>query len=97
MGVLEMSEKKSRIPKFANEDEEREFWATHDATDYFDETDEITEPLVGPRRKKLINFRIEDDAIERLKKLADRKGMGWQTLMRALIYEGLEEEEKRVG
>lgn len=24
------------IPKFKNEDEEREFWATHDATDYFD-------------------------------------------------------------
>lgn len=92
-----MSEKKNRIPEFANEDEEREFWATHDATDYLDETEEMTETLVGPRRKKLINFRIEEDAIERLKKLAERKGMGWQTLMRALIYEGLEHEEKRAG
>lgn len=25
------------IPKFKNEDEEREFWATHDTTDYIDQ------------------------------------------------------------
>jgi hypothetical protein len=25
-----------RIPKFKNEDEEREFWATHSPLDYFD-------------------------------------------------------------
>ena len=24
------------IPSFANEDEEREFWASHDSTDYVD-------------------------------------------------------------
>ena len=24
------------IPKFKSEDEEREFWATHDTTEYFD-------------------------------------------------------------
>lgn len=24
------------IPEFKNEDEEREFWATHDVTEYFD-------------------------------------------------------------
>jgi len=28
--------KKKRIPKFRNEDEEREFWASHDSTDYID-------------------------------------------------------------
>ncbi len=33
-----MSERKSLqpIPKFDSEDEEREFWATHDSTDYID-------------------------------------------------------------
>ena len=25
-----------QIPKFESEDEEREFWATHDSTDYVD-------------------------------------------------------------
>lgn len=32
------------IPKFKNEDEEAEFWATHDSTDYFD----ISKAIVNP-------------------------------------------------
>jgi hypothetical protein len=28
--------KKKTIPKFKTEDEEREFWATHDSTDFID-------------------------------------------------------------
>jgi len=27
---------KKKIPKFNSEDEERDFWATHDSTDYVD-------------------------------------------------------------
>lgn len=29
------------IPKFKNEDEERDFWDTHDTTDYFDMSHEV--------------------------------------------------------
>ena len=31
-----MSKKLKKIPEFANEAEEREFWLTHDTTDYVD-------------------------------------------------------------
>ena len=31
-----MTTLKKPIPKFDSEDEEREFWATHDSTDYVD-------------------------------------------------------------
>ena len=31
-----MSKKLKLIPKFKNEDEEFEFWSTHDSTDYVD-------------------------------------------------------------
>jgi hypothetical protein len=31
-----MSSKHKSIPQFNNEDEEREFWATHDSTEYID-------------------------------------------------------------
>ena len=31
-----MSKKIKPIPKFKNEDEERNFWDTHDTTEYFD-------------------------------------------------------------
>lgn len=93
-----MEKKKSRIPDFENEDKEREFWATHSPLDYLDEFEEVKEPIVINRpKKRLVTFRMDEEAVERIKRLADRKGMGWQTLMRALIYEGLEEAEKRAG
>lgn len=90
---------KSRIPKFKNEDEERNFWATHDSAEFFDELEEV-EPIkpARPRTKdKTITFRADDELIERIKKIAGAKGMGYQTLMRAWLYERLEEEEKRVS
>ena len=31
-----MKKMRERIPHFKNEDEEREFWATHSPLDYFD-------------------------------------------------------------
>lgn len=31
-----MKKKLKEVPAFKNEDEEREFWWTHDSTDYFD-------------------------------------------------------------
>jgi len=33
------------IPIFKNEDQEREFWATHDTTDYFDWDKAIKNPV----------------------------------------------------
>lgn len=34
-----------KIPRFKNEAEEAEFWATHDSTDYFDISNAIVNPL----------------------------------------------------
>ena len=31
-----MKKKIKPVPKFRNEQDEREFWTTHDTTDYFD-------------------------------------------------------------
>lgn len=31
-----MCDRRKQLPIFANEDEEREFWASHDSTDYVD-------------------------------------------------------------
>jgi len=31
-----MKKKNKPVPKFRNEQDEREFWSTHDTTDYFD-------------------------------------------------------------
>ena len=42
--------KKKTIPKFKTEDEEREFWATHDSTDFIDWKKAVT--LVMPKLKR---------------------------------------------
>jgi len=43
-----------RIPKFKNEDEEREFWATHDSTEYinWNQAERITFSNLKPSVKK---------------------------------------------
>jgi prevent-host-death family protein len=43
-----MPKKLKRLPQFKNEDEEREFWATHDATEYLEE---IKGPVSFPHLK----------------------------------------------
>jgi hypothetical protein len=44
-----------KIPQFANEREEAEFWATHDATEFLDETASVDEVFVDARPSKKQN------------------------------------------
>ncbi|MDI6816874.1 MAG: CopG family antitoxin [Actinomycetota bacterium] len=92
-----MEEKKERIPEFKSEEEEHEFWSTHSGADYVYELEEVTESVVVTPPKRKTTVRLDDAAIERIKALAERKGMPWQTLMRSWVYERLEDEEKRAG
>ena len=52
---------------------------------------------VNAKRSGPIAVRFEDDTVTRLKVLAERKGMGYQTLLKAFVQERLYEEEKREG
>ena len=63
-----MKKKLKLIPKFKNEDEERDFWDTHDTTEYFD----MSKPMMikFPNLKmstKIITFRITQSLYEDLK------------------------------
>lgn len=46
-----MKDKRKRIPRFKNEDEERVFWATHDSTEYIDWDKAVKNPPL-PRLRK---------------------------------------------
>jgi len=62
------------IPKFKDEDEEREFWATHSPLDYFD-TRKFTRasfPKLKPSLKS-ISIRLPEDMLAELKILANKK------------------------
>lgn len=93
-----------KIPKFKNEKEEAEFWAKHSSIDYLDDTEETAEPIelskslknkIVERRKnkKLLTLRIDDKLIKDAKHIAQKKAVGYQTLMRMWIAEGIRKEK----
>jgi len=82
------------IPKFANDQEESEFWDTHDFTDYLNETTPVDVKLEDARpRKTQISLRLDAETIARLKTLAKGRGIGYQTLIRMWVMERLNQEQ----
>ncbi len=80
-----MKEPDRQIPKFRNEDEEREFWATHSPLDYFDRKQfkRASFPKLKPSLKS-ISIRLPEDMLAELKILANKKDVPYQSL--AKIY-----------
>jgi len=77
--------KDKMIPNFKNEDEEREFWATHSPLDYFDTRGfkRASFPKLKPSVKS-ISIRLPEGMIAELKTLANKKDVPYQSL--AKIY-----------
>jgi predicted DNA binding CopG/RHH family protein len=81
------------IPKFESEDEEREFWATHDSTDYVDWS--RAKPTTFPRLKpttQTISLRLPEFLLENLKMLANKRDVPYQSLLKVFLAERIEQE-----
>ncbi len=93
------------VPAFTSEADEVAFWETHTWSEaLLDEAAaQPRDPRLPPPRsrgKKQVaptSLRLEENTAERLKRLAERKGMGYQTLLKQFVLERLYEEEKREG
>lgn len=82
------------IPRFKNEDEEREFWATHDATDYFDFSRPIKLDLSELKFSTFpVTIRLPQSLVYDLKRLANRRDVPYQSLMKIFLAEKVREEE----
>lgn len=94
---------KNQIPQFTNETEEREFWQTHGfgpgLTVSNSEDAPFALPLTKPRpaSTKATSIRLGNDLERRLKLVANKKGMPYQTLLKEFVIERTYEEEKRLG
>jgi predicted DNA binding CopG/RHH family protein len=91
--------KKSRreIPKFKGEDEEFDFWTSHDSTEFFHETEEIAEKLevTKPRvKKQRITMSLDPRLKAQLLKIAEERGIGYQTLIQMWLKEKVKQEIK---
>jgi predicted DNA binding CopG/RHH family protein len=87
---------KKQVPKLRTEDEEREFWAAHDSTEYVDWSK--ARRAVFPRLKpstKTISLRLPKAMIEELKLLANKRDVPYQSLLKVFLAERIEEEFRR--
>jgi predicted DNA binding CopG/RHH family protein len=81
-----------KVPKFKTEDDERDFWARHDATDYLDLS--TSEEAVFPNLKpttRAISLRLPVSLIDRLKMLANKRDVPYQSLLKVLLSEKVDE------
>ncbi len=84
---------KKKIPTFKTEDEERAFWAKHDATEYFDWS--TAKRAVFPNLKpstKTISLRLPESLIEELKLLANKRDVPYQSLLKVFLAERVDQE-----
>ena len=84
---------KKQIPAFKNEDEEREFWATHDSTEFFDwsKAKRAVFPNLKPSTKS-ISLRLPESIIAGLKVLANKRDVPYQSLLKVFLAEKVEAE-----
>jgi predicted DNA binding CopG/RHH family protein len=93
-----MKKKIKPMPKFKNERDEREFWTTHDTTDYFDFSKSIRVEIEFDRgieaRVKSISLRLPREMLNQLKVLANKKDIPYQSLIKVYLAEKIAEERK---
>lgn len=81
------------IPVFRTEDEEREFWATADSTEYVDFNTPIELDLskLKPTTES-ISLRLPGYLLMRIKEIANSKDVPYQSLMKMFLSERVEQE-----
>jgi len=100
-----------KLPQFKTFEEAVEFFDTHDTAPYLDQMESGPDTLALDRKlkarilrrararlkKKLLTLRLETRQIEDARRIATAKGMGYLTLMRVWIQEGIRRDRRKVG
>ncbi len=83
-----MNKRLKPIPRFASEAEERQFWETHDSTDYIDwsRAQRVTLPNLKPSTKS-ISLRLPLGLLEQIKVEANKRDVPYQSLIKIWLAE----------
>lgn len=86
----------ARRPRFQNEDEEREYWATHDSVGEVDwsRARRVTLPDLKPSTRT-ISLRLPESMLEALKLLAHERDVPYQSLIKVFLAERIRRETGR--
>ena len=85
-----MSKQLKAVPRFASEAEEREFWETHDSTEYLDWT--AAQRVILPNLKpttKTISLRLPQHLLDSIKAAANARDVPYQSLIKVWLQEKL--------
>ncbi|RLQ23247.1 hypothetical protein DWB85_04590 [Seongchinamella sediminis] len=87
--------KTKRIPKFASEQEEREFWEVNDSSEYVDwtQTESASLPNLKPSTKT-ISLRLPEGLLESIKIEANKRDMPYQSLIKAWLADDVKESRQ---
>lgn len=90
-----MPKKLKEIPKNRTEDEEREFWAENDSTEFIDW--ENAESVIMPNLKpttRTISIRISASMLDKIRLVANKRDVPYQSLIKSFLQERIDEELK---
>ncbi|HEY3876314.1 MAG TPA: CopG family antitoxin [Candidatus Kapabacteria bacterium] len=81
------------IPEFKNEEQEADFWASHDTADYFDlsELREVSFPNLK-RSNGLIPVILDDRSEQELRELANERSLDIPVLAAQYVGEGIQRD-----
>jgi len=98
-----MTKKPAQMPKFQSESEEADWWASRAGRAYVKQKAKGPRPAGSPlvaalnrKRSVQIALRLPEADLVQARKIADRKGIGYQTLLKMLVREGLIRETRRI-
>jgi predicted DNA binding CopG/RHH family protein len=90
-----MKTQKKTVPQFSSEQEEKEFWASHDSSEYIDW--DKAAPAIFPDLKptmKTISLRLPETMLNRLNVLANERDVPYQSLMKIYLRERIDREHE---
>ncbi|WP_017850895.1 BrnA antitoxin family protein [Leptospira interrogans serovar Szwajizak] len=87
---------RKKIPHLKSESSEIDFWTKNDSVDYinYSKAKKVSFPNLKPTTK-MISLRLPEALIDRLKVMANKKDIPYQSLIKLLLSDKVEEELKR--
>ncbi|OGR87468.1 MAG: hypothetical protein A3A86_05505 [Elusimicrobia bacterium RIFCSPLOWO2_01_FULL_60_11] len=86
------------IPRFKSENEEFEFWSKRDSTEYFDLSKAKRVRFPNLRRTtKLVALNMPISLIDKLKYLANKKDVAYQSLMKLFLDDRVSQELRKAS
>lgn len=86
---------KKAIPEFQTEEEERQFWAEHDSAEYLDWKEARPARFANLKPStRVISLRLPESMLEELRILANKNDVPYQSLIKMILHERLEQERR---